>query len=569
MYRLENRNLPAALPRAIVVACLAGVAGYSGTALASVTAPGTGISPGQALQSVRPPQEMPQAPAAVLQIPAPALQKSASTTPIPVRKIEFSGPQILPQAELDKLAQPYLNKTVTLGELQALAHTISLQYQAAGYPLAYAYLPQQKMHDGVLTLATVLPKYDQLQVSPNSRLRPGMVRYTLGVTPGEVIVQAPLSRGLLLLQQTPGVNVHGVFIPGAQPETSSLQVQVHNRPVLLASYGLSNYGNRYTGRFQAQLALALENPFGYGSSIAINGLTSEAGLLHAGGFNVTSPNLWNGLRVGVYGSRTIYRLGFQYAPLQDRGAVNQLGFDLSYPIILQPGRILNARLDLIHNGISTQNIDLPRSLWHVNLARLGLNGAYAEEDGGVTSGGVSLGVGNMGYDNALSAAYAPAGYDVPGHFWVFQINAAQRQPLPFGFVVDGQFSGQIASHNLDGTQQFYLGGPYGVGAYSVGSGGGSSGYLLRLRLSHYLPIPAAYGALRADLLAQHGAVWQYHNQPAGFTDNQINQSALGVGVRYSFSHWTSLHLQYLHSVGSSQTSAEPGGTLWASLRGTI
>ena len=295
-------------------------------------------------------------------------------------------------------------------------------------------------------------------------------------------------------------------------------------------------------------------------------------MLHAGGFNVLSPNVWNGLRLGVYGSRTIYRLGGQYTPLQDSGAVNQLGVDVTYPIVLQPGRVLDARLDLIHNGISTQSVDLSRSLWRVNLVRLGVSGAYAEEDGGVTSGGLSLGYGYMAYDNAASAINQPAGYDVPGHFWNLQLNAAQRQPLPVGFVLHASLSAQLASHNLDGTQQFYLGGPYGVGAYTVGSGGGSSGYLLRLRLSHGLPIPERYGYLQVDALAQNGTVWQYHNQPALFSgQNQQTASALGVGVRYAYSHWATLHLQYLHAVGggSLATEAERGGVLWASLRGTI
>lgn len=564
----RNRNcLRSAEPTAVLLTGI-GAAIWSLGALAA----GVSVTPGQAVQSVRPPVSLPAAPGAVLSIPAQKQQKSDSTLPIPVQRIVFATPHLLSEATLQALARPYEGKTVTLGELQGLAREISLRYQAAGYPLAYAHIPPQSVRKGVVTIATVLPRYDQIQVSPNSRLAPGMARYTVGVAPGETITSAPLSRGLLLLQQAPGVQVHGVFLPGVQPQTSSLRLQIHNRPVLQASYGFSNYGNRYTGRFLAQLGLTLNNPFGYGSSIGINGLTSEAGLLHAGGFNVTSPNLWNGLRVGVYGSRTIYRLGGRYTPLQDSGAVNQLGVDVTYPILLQPGALLDARLDLIHNGISTQNIDLPRSRWQVNLARAGVSGAYAENDGAVTSGGLSVGVGNMGYANALAASNAPAGYGVPGHFWVLQLNAAQRQPLPVGLVLHASVSGQVASHNLDGTQQFYLGGPYGVGAYTVGSGGGDSGYLLRLRLSHDLPLPARFGYLQADALAQNGSIWQYHSRPVGFTGpNALNATSLGVGLRYAYSHWVALHLQYLHAVGGGTLSAtaERGGVLWASLRGTL
>lgn len=530
----------------------------------------TPVLPGQVLQSVKPAPSLPSAPNSVLVLPPPYQQHSESLLTVKVSRIVFSGPAMLELPELQTLAKPYEGKSQTLGELQTFTASLTERFKKEGYPLAYAYIPQQTMNDGVLQINLVEPRYNHITFVGDSRLKESEARYTLGLHSGECIVQQPLSRGLLLLQQTPGVTVQGVFVPGQLPKTSSLEVHVHDKPYLRVNYGINNYGNGYSGRWQYQLGLTLQDPFGYGSEIGINGLTSEAGLLHSGGFNVLSPNLWNGLRVGVYGSRTIYRLGGVFSPLGASGAVNQIGVQASYPIILQPGRLLQADVNLIHDGISSDNSTIGRYHWHINMVRLGLSGARAWEDGGVTSGGVSVTYGGLAYDNAESEIAQASGPGVAGNFWVSQLQLAQRQPLPKGFVFHAAFSGQIASRNLDGTQKFYLGGPFGVMSYPVGAAGGDDGLLLRLRLSHALPIPEKYGDLRADLLGQTGTVWKNHTPFNGVTGpNQETLSGLGVGLNYNYHNYAVLDVAYVHQVGGTNTPVlgSHGGEVWVGLHG--
>ena len=390
----------------------------------------TAPPPGTVLKQTTPPPALPQAPGTVLTLPAPAQQTGQATTPIPVKRIELTGNTLVSTAELTPLVLPLQGHTVTLGDLRQAAQRISALYHARGYPLAHAYIPAQTIQDGLVRIRIVEPTYDRIDVT-GSRLASSQAAHTLGLASGQPIAQAPLDRGLLLLNQTPGVRVAGTLVPGAQPSTSSLEVKLSSTPVLHAQLHADNFGSTYTGRVRGGVDLSLDNPFHHGSQLALTSLTTSGGLLHAGGFSFTSPDLHDGLRAGVYGSRTLYRLGGAFAALKQSGRVNQVGVDLSYPVVLEPGRLLNVRLDALRNGFLQRSLSVgTASRSHIRLARLSVDGAWADTHGGLTSGGVSLSRGVLGLDNPDARVADLAGPRARGDFWVGQLRVQRDQPLP-------------------------------------------------------------------------------------------------------------------------------------------
>ncbi|MDE8347146.1 MAG: hypothetical protein POH28_13380, partial [Acidocella sp.] len=138
----------------------------------------------------------------------------------------------------------------------------------------------------------------------------------------------------------------------------------------------------------------------------------------------------------------------------------------------------------------------------------------------------------------LSPAVARA-IDAAGSFWVSQLQVQRSQALPQGLTLTANFSGQIASRNLDSSQQFYIGGPYGVMSYPVGDGGGDDGYLFTAKLSHPINLPRLPGALSGALLAQTGSVWINHTPYAGAAGkNELTESGVGVELDYAMARWT-------------------------------
>lgn len=529
-------------------------------------------STGTILQQTLTPAAPPTAPSAVLRIPANLPGGLRSSLKVTIKQLRITGNTLLPAAYLTQLATGLTGKTLTLTELQGVATRLTERYHAAGYPLAYAYLPPQTVRDGVVTLAVLEPTYDRIRITGHSRLKPAIARRTLGVQAGQPVAANPLNRGLLLLSRTPGLRVAGTLVPGAEPETSSLDVQLANAPLVSASVGLDNWGSSYTGATRGIATASLADPFGYGSRLSFNALSTSAGLLHAGGFNLLSPNLGDGLRASLYGSRSVYRLGGIYTPLGQRGTANQYGIALDAPLILRPGRLLEARLDVLRNDqTQTTTSTSAQTDTHIDLVRLTLSGAYADAAGGLTTLGLSVTHGHLGFGNAAARQADAAGAHTQGTFWVEQLSLNHTRTLPADFQLNLSLSGQLASRNLDGSQKFYLGGPTGVMSYPVGEAGGDQGILLRTRLSHALPLPKRLrdGRLDLALLAQVGKVWVNRVPYAGANSSgSLYRAGAGLGLDFHWRKSLSLSLSYVHQIGPAAATAGPArqGEFWGSLK---
>ena len=59
---------------------------------------------------------------------------------------------------------------ITLGMIETVADTITLYYRQKGFILAKAYIPKQRVRDGVVTLTLLLGELGEVSVSNNNRL---------------------------------------------------------------------------------------------------------------------------------------------------------------------------------------------------------------------------------------------------------------------------------------------------------------------------------------------------------------------------------------------------------------
>ena len=134
------------LSQALAAGCLMALAAPS-TAQAQIAPPG----PGAILrQTVQPPAPL-LAPGEVLSLPEPNQQESKSTVPIPVGHLTIAGATLIPAETLHELVQPAEGQTLTLQALRDYVNRITEAYHKQGYPVAYAYLPAQKIHEGQIT----------------------------------------------------------------------------------------------------------------------------------------------------------------------------------------------------------------------------------------------------------------------------------------------------------------------------------------------------------------------------------------------------------------------------------
>jgi hemolysin activation/secretion protein len=517
--------------------------------------PGAGApSAGAILQQVAPPSPLPAVPGQAIAITPPSQQALPASISLRVKDVVISGNSLIPTAALKALLAPVLGKRVPLSLLDAAVGKITAAYHAKGYILAYAYLPPQTIRDGVVQVAVVEPRFDKVIVKGKSRLRASVVTATAGVIPGAPVAEAPLDRGMLLLNQTPGVRVAGVLIPGASPGTTSLQLTPQDEPLLSGGIAENDYGSRDTGSYLSSASVTANDPFGYGSALSVSALLSNTSHLHDGSLSATSPDLFDGVRAGFYASSTDYHLGGDFAALDEVGRATELGGDLAAPILLTPRYVLNLRIDVSSEWLAQSIRSVATTTRQtIPTERMSLSGSYADALAGVTSADLSLLHGDVAIGPDVAKMQDEAGARSEGGFAIMRIELERQQTLPLGLTLTADFNGQLADKNLDSSQKFYLGGPNGVMSYPVGDGGGDNGYLLMGRLAHALSVPRLPGTLSAALLAQTGTVQVNHTPYPGFTgQNTLTETGIGPEIDYTWRGWT-LVGAYSHQIGANSS----------------
>ncbi|WP_141715332.1 ShlB/FhaC/HecB family hemolysin secretion/activation protein, partial [Burkholderia ubonensis] len=89
-----------------------------------------------------------------------------------------------------------------------------------------------------------------------------------------------------------------------------------------------------------------------------------------------------------------------------------------------------------------------------------------------------------------------------------------------------QFSAQLASRNLDSSEKFSLGGPYGVRGYALGAGSGDQGWQTSAEL-RYLAAPG----WQVSTFVDTGRV-QFNKHRWTDERNTVQLSSLGVGASW-------------------------------------
>jgi hemolysin activation/secretion protein len=148
---------------------------YSFAILIGLSATGIAVAQtppdaGSLLREQKPVQvEPPKGKATLPQVTEPA-SPSADATPIEVKSLRVTGSTVFAAETLEALVANVAGQRRTLRELQIAAARITAHYRRAGYTLARAYLPQQKMQDGVVTIEVLEGRLEKVQTENASRL---------------------------------------------------------------------------------------------------------------------------------------------------------------------------------------------------------------------------------------------------------------------------------------------------------------------------------------------------------------------------------------------------------------
>lgn len=450
-----------------------------------------------------------------------------------VAGFRFEGNQAISAERLASLLNKLGGHESSLAQLQEAAQRVTAYYRQQGYVLAHAYLPKQEIVDGYVRIAVVEGRYGQIRLVNKSHVRSTVLQQPLsGLRSGDIVRGDTLERSLLLLSDISGLLVKNTLSPGAQPGTTDLTVDAASAPWLSGSLQVDNYGDTYTGEYRGGGVLSVNSPLRLGDQLDLRLLSSDK---HQRYYRAAYqlPVGPGSSHVGIARSQMNYRLGKDFSELQAHGDAIINSIFISQPLLRSRAANINAQLQFEDKRLR-DDIDLfdSRSRKTVALwsAEIGANAQDRLFGGGQSATSLTYGFGKLTIDDPYARHWDSLTADTAGQFRKLTFSALRLQNLSERFQLYAQLNGQWASGNLDSSEKFGIGGPYGVRAFAPGSGNGDLGWQGSLELRYSL-MP---GWQLSTFVDQGQA--RINKQPWTTEKNTVHMAAAGGSLGWGGEH---------------------------------
>ena len=450
-----------------------------------------------------------------------------------IKAVVITGNQELTTAELEPLVAGLAGTEQSLSQLNAAVSRITAHYRERGFAVARAYLPAQDITNGTVTIGIVEGRVSRYQINNKARLSEARAdAFFSHIKTGDVIKSAQVDRGLLLLQDTPGVGASRATLqPGASAGTSELLIELDPARAYGARLTLDNHGIRYTGEYRLGGAFDLASPLNIGDQLSFVGLTSSSSLRY-GRVSYQLPLGGDGLRLGAAYFDTRYTLGKEFAALDAKGSASGTTLFAAYPLVRRPFANLSVTASYENKRLNDR-VDSTATTTdkRTEVTSLGLAGNRQDAwgGGGINSFEVALALGRLKIDSPSALAIDAASAQSSGSYSRVSYSASRIQRLTNTFQMSTSLSGQYANKNLDSSEKFSLGGANAVRAFPQGEAVGDEGLRASIELRQALT-----SNLQAVLFYDVGQVTINKTPFGAAAENRRTLSGAGIGLNMNF-----------------------------------
>lgn len=480
---------------------------------------------------------------------------------VEVRDVRLTGKiDLLSEAERSRFVAEARGKRVGLAGLQSLTDQITARLQQQGRLLGRAILPPQDITEGIVVIEIVEGTLEAVRFERGQEVRVSEALLERIVARGDAAhsaTRADLESALLQLNDLPGVSVRAKLTPGSAPNTTHLIVGVEQAPIISGSVWGDNHGSVNTGREQGNLLVTLTDLTGRGD---------ESQLFASAAQGQTFAQAMVSTALGASGLTANARYSWlDYENRDDIGRAAELegtahhaALSLDYSLVR--ARDWNARLSggvawkaLTDESLAGRIND--KRAWSSSLA-ISIDARDGWLGGGYTSSSVSWTHGDIDLSRMPAALAADAAtLRTNGQYHRVNASIARIQYVSTRFSLFARMHGQWADGNLDSSEDFALGGPYGVRAYPVGEGRGDMGVVGSIELRYDTAVPLEWGDVQLATFFDAGHVWVNRHSTGVPTLNACACNEFGLESAGLALRWTreslSLSASHAYAVGSN------------------
>ena len=488
-------------------------------------------------------------------------KQEATEATFTVKSIDIDASElVVDKAALSNLMKDCIGDGVTLSKLNAAIAQVTAYCRTHGYPASAAYLPAQEAKDGAISIKVIPGRYGDVKLENHSKLKEAVaMRFVQGLKKGEIIRSKGLETTLYSISDVSGTKAVGVLAPGKDFGTSDVTVRIEDGKQTNTVLYVENYGSKSSGRYRYGLQQSFYDIAGTGSRASLGGLISNA-RMHNYYANYEMPVGRGGHTLGLGLSQMDYKLGGVFRNWGANGKAKTISLFGTVPFYHLHDKQLKFQYGYDYRKLE-DDLDvfagLADSDKHSHAVHVGITGNQQLDPKTSVDFDATLTYGKLSMDSWYAQLRDALGGDTEGSFTKFSFDGTLVRSLGHRTDVMEKISGQLASRNLDGSEQLYLGGANAIRAYPQGEGSGDDGITSTTEFRYYTDVPGLILSTYFDI----GHAKLSHDGHAG------SETLKGWGLAASYQRpgdWFA-RLDYARRIGDSKFLSEDAkakGRLW-------
>jgi len=412
-------------------------------------------------------------------VPQETSTQEAGGLKILIKNISVTGVTVFSVDKIKSITKEYENKELTLKDIQKIADLITDLYRQKGYITSRAYVPPQKMKDGVLEIKVMEAKVGDIQIKGNRFFSAAIIKKYITLKKGQLFNYSNLKKGLVDINEHPDRNAKAVLAPGKDAGTTDIILDVKDVLPVHIGFGYNNFLSRYVRRNDYNSTFTHNNLLGQDDILTVQYHRGDANDYHSYSVRYLYP-VTKSLDIGIFGARSKIVLGREFTDVNSRGKSRIFSLYGNQNLIKNDDFVFNVNFGFDYKDIYNFLSGSVSSRDRLRVAKVGFDFDITDNFGRtIISDDFNYGIpGIMGGTKAhLNANEMPTSRTgAGGEFLKDTLNIVRLQKVIFDSTLLWKNQLQFSPSILTASEQFQVGGPANNRGYPVAEFVGDRGY---------------------------------------------------------------------------------------------
>jgi hemolysin activation/secretion protein len=462
-----------------------------------------------------------------------------------IKTIIVENVTLVPQETIAGIIANFEGKELSMKGMQMAADLITDEYRKKGYATSRAYIPPQSLNEGTLTIRVVEGKLGAVEIKGNRYFKTALIKKMLDLPKDGYFDYSALQESLTYINEHPDRNAKAVLVPGQEPGTTDIVIDVKDRLPIHFGFNYDNYLSQYLGNRRLTYGLEHNNLLGFDDKMLLGWQESSDARLRNFQLSYTFP-VKRDFNVGFAMSNSSTNLGREFEAVEARGEALLLSVFTNKVLVNTDNFDLRWNTGFDYKEIANYLLGSKTSQDDIRIAKTGLDIDFNDAWGrNIIVPEVDFGIPNImggmdSKDDFSSRALQGSG----GQFTKWLVSYFRLQPGPVSSEILLKSSFQFSNNNLPAGEQFQIGGPGSVRGYPMGEYSADKGLYAGVDWAvpvYFLPknwkVPfmkerTFYESLRLVSFYDWGET--QNNRAAAGDEENHTLSSWGLGFRMNF-----------------------------------